>query len=96
MANLSQQPKEYVEKSKVLLLKKSRQFNVFHNTIFILWSKWIPATTGREPDTTITKFHVNYTIKMSVSDIDNAVLCDICQTWVRIKSSHLKQVDYKY
>ena len=32
---------------------------------------------------------------MSVSDIDNAVLRDICQTWVRIKSSPLKQVDYK-
>ena len=96
MANLSPQLKEYVEKRKILLLKKSRQFNVFHDTIFILWSKWIPATAGREPDTAVTKFHVNYTLKMSVSDIDNAVLRDICQTWVCIKSSHLKQVDLKY
>ena len=32
----------------------------------------------------------------NVADNDNAILCDLCQTWVHIKSNHLSYMDYKY
>ena len=34
-------------------------------------------------------------LKMSVTN-DNAILCDLCQTWVRINCKHLYYIDYKY
>ena len=27
---------------------------------------------------------------------DNAVLCDLCPTWLHIKCNHLNYLDYKY
>ena len=32
----------------------------------------------------------------SVTDNDNAILCDLCQTWVLIKCNHLNYMAYKY
>ena len=32
----------------------------------------------------------------NVTDNDNAILCDLCQTWVHIKCNHLNYTDYKY
>ena len=32
----------------------------------------------------------------NVSDNDNAILCNLCQTWVHIKCNHLNYMDYKY
>ena len=32
----------------------------------------------------------------NVTDNDNAILCDLCQTWVYIKCNHLNYMDYKY
>ena len=32
----------------------------------------------------------------NVTDNDNAILCDLCQTWVHIKCNHLNYMDYKY
>ena len=49
----------------------------------------------REPDTTITKFPCKLCPK-NVSDNDNAILRDLCQTWVHIKCNHLNYIDYKY
>ena len=49
----------------------------------------------RGPDTTITKFLCKLCPK-NVSDNDNAILCDICQTWVYIKCNHLNYIDQKY
>ena len=31
----------------------------------------------------------------NVSDNDDAILCDLCQTWVHIKYNHLNYIDYK-
>ena len=43
---------------------------------------------GPNSDTTITKFPCKLYPK-NVSDNDNAILCDLCQTWVHIKCNHL-------
>ena len=32
----------------------------------------------------------------NVTDNDNAISCDLCQTWVLIKCNHLNYKDYKY
>ena len=40
-------------------------------------------------------FHCNLCPK-NVTDNDNAVLCDLCQTWVHIKCNHLSCLDRKY
>ena len=32
----------------------------------------------------------------NVTDNDNAILCNLCQTWVHIKCNHLNYMDYKY
>ena len=32
----------------------------------------------------------------NVTDNDNAIWCDLCQTWVHIKCNHLNYMDYKY
>ena len=32
----------------------------------------------------------------SVTDNDNVILYDLCQTWVHIKCNHLNYMDYKY
>ena len=32
----------------------------------------------------------------NVTDNDNAILRDLCQTWVHIKCNHLNYMDYKY
>ena len=32
----------------------------------------------------------------NVTDNDNAILCNLCQTWVHIKSNHLNYMDYRY
>ena len=47
------------------------------------------------PDTTITKRPCKLYPK-NVSDNDNALLCDLCQTWIHIKCNHLNYIDYKY
>ena len=31
-----------------------------------------------------------------MTDNDNVILCDLCQTWVHIKCNHLNYMDYKY
>ena len=31
-----------------------------------------------------------------VTDYDNAILCDLCQTWVHFKCNHLNYMDYEY
>ena len=46
------------------------------------------ASKKRGPDTTITGFSCKLCPK-NVSDNDNAILCDLCQTWVHIKCNHL-------
>ena len=48
-----------------------------------------------DSDTTITKFPCKLHPK-DVSDDDNAILSDLCQTWVHIKCNHLNYIDYKY
>ena len=50
---------------------------------------------GPDSDTTISKFPCKLCPK-NVSDNDNAILCDPCQTWVHIKCNHLNYIDYKY
>ena len=50
---------------------------------------------GPDSDTTVTKFPCKLCPK-NVSDNDNAILCDLCQTWVHIKCNHLNYIDYKY
>ena len=32
----------------------------------------------------------------NVTDNDNAILCNLCQTWVHIKCNHYNYMDYKY
>ena len=32
----------------------------------------------------------------NVTDNNNAILCDLCQTWVHIKCNHLNYMDSKY
>ena len=32
----------------------------------------------------------------NVTDNDNAILYDLCQTWGHAKCNHLKYIDYKY
>ena len=32
----------------------------------------------------------------NLTDNDNAILCDLCQTWAHIKCKHLNYIDYKY
>ena len=49
----------------------------------------------RKPDTTITQFPCKLCPK-NRSDNDNAILCDLCQTWVHIECNHLNCIDYKY
>ena len=39
---------------------------------------------SKKPDTTITKFPCKLCPK-NVSNNDNAISCDLCQTWVHIK-----------
>ena len=53
------------------------------------------SSKKREPDTTITKFPCKLCPK-NVSDNDNAILGDLCQTWVNIKCNHLNYIDYKH
>ena len=54
------------------------------------------SSKNREPDnTTITTFPCKLCPK-NVRDNDNAILCDLCQTWVHIKCDHLNYIDYKY
>ena len=53
------------------------------------------SSKKRGPDSTITKFPCKLCSK-NVSDNDNVILCDICQTWVHIKCNHLNYIDYKY
>ena len=31
-----------------------------------------------------------------MTDNDNTMLCDLCQTWVYIKCNHLNYMNYKY
>ena len=45
-------------------------------------------------DTTITKVPCKLCPK-NVSDNNNAILCDLCQTWVHIKCNHLNYIVYK-
>ena len=49
----------------------------------------------REPDTTVTKFPCKLRPK-NVSDNDNAILCDLRQTWVDINCNQLNYIYYKY
>ena len=56
---------------------------------------WSTSCKKREPHTTISKFPCKLCPK-NVSDNDNAILCDLCQTWVHIKCNHLNYIDYKY
>ena len=53
------------------------------------------SSKKRGPDTIITKFPCKLRPK-NISDNDNAILCDLCQTWVHIKCNHLNYIDYKY
>ena len=46
-------------------------------------------------DTTITRFLCKL-CPQNVSDNDNVILCDLCQTWVHIKCNHPNYIDYKY
>ena len=50
---------------------------------------------GPDSDAPITKFPSKLCPK-NVSDNDNPILCDLCQTWVHIKCNHLNYIDYKY
>ena len=52
------------------------------------------SSKKQEPDTTITKFPCKFCPK-NVIDNDNAILCDLCQTWVHIKCNHLNYIVYK-
>ena len=45
--------------------------------------------------TPVTKFPCKLCPK-TVSDNDNVILCDLCQTWVHIKCNCLNYIDYKY
>ena len=45
-----------------------------------------------DSDTTITKCPCKLCPK-NVSDNDNVILCDLCQTWVHIKCNHLNYID---
>ena len=54
------------------------------------------SSKKREPNTTtFTKFSCKLCPK-NVSGNNNAILCDVCQTWVHIKCNHLNYIDYKY
>ena len=35
------------------------------------------------------------TCKKSVNDRDNAIQCDICQTWIHLKCNTLNHIEYK-
>ena len=51
------------------------------------------SSKKREPDTTtFTKFPCKLYPK-NVSDNNNVILCDVCQTWVHIKCNHLNYID---
>ena len=52
------------------------------------------SSKKQEPDTTITKFPCKFCPK-NVIDNDNAILCDLCQTWVHIKCNHINYIVYK-
>ena len=54
------------------------------------------ASKKREPDTTTIKKFPFKLCPKNVSDNDNAILCDLRQTWVHIKCNHLNYIDYKY
>ena len=49
----------------------------------------------RGPDITITRFPCKLCPK-NVSNNDNAILYDLCQTWVHIKCNHFNYIGYKY
>ena len=53
------------------------------------------SSKKQEPDITITKFLCKLCPK-NVSDNDNAILCDLCQTWTHIKCNQLNYTDYQY
>ena len=53
------------------------------------------SSKKQEPDITITKFPCKLCPK-NVSDNDNAILCDLCQTWIHIKCNQLNYIDYQY
>ena len=53
------------------------------------------SSKKRGPDITITKFPCKLCPK-NVSDNDNAILCDLCQTWIHIKCNQLNYIDYQY
>ena len=53
------------------------------------------SSKKQRPDSTITKFARKLCPK-NLSDNDNAILRDLCQTWVHIKCFHLNYIDYKY
>ena len=36
------------------------------------------------------------TCKKSVNDKDNAIQCDICQTWIHLKCNTLNHIEHKY
>ena len=51
------------------------------------------SSKNREPDTTtITTFPCKLCPK-NVRDNDNAILCDLYQTWVHLKCDHLNYID---
>ena len=54
------------------------------------------SSKKRGPDTTIKKFFLCKLCPKNVSNNDNAILCDLCQTWVHIKCNHLNYICYKY
>ena len=53
------------------------------------------SSKNRGPDTIITKFHCKLCPK-NLGGNDNAILCDLYQTWVHTKCNHLNFIDYKY
>ena len=53
------------------------------------------SSKKRGPNTTTTKFPYKLRTK-NVSNNDNGILCNLCQTWVQIKCNYLNYIDYKY
>ena len=65
--------KEVRRKTQFISVKESQKLKVLHSKIFILRSKWIPATAAKNEDLIplSQNFHVNLCPK-TVSDHDSA------------------------